>query len=95
MRSRIVLACADGLANKEIADRLRVRRDTRPGGGTGSRGCGWPAGSHKSVPALENDIPGWIRQWNTDPKPFVWKKTAEEILESLGRYCRRISDAGH
>jgi hypothetical protein len=40
-------------------------------------------GVHKSVRALENDIRGWIRQWNQDPKPFVWKKTAEETLESL------------
>jgi transposase len=52
-------------------------------------------GVHKSVQSLENDIRDWIRQWNQDPKPFVWKKTAEEILESLARYCRRISDAGH
>ncbi len=52
-------------------------------------------GVHKSVQALEADIRGWIAQWNQDPKPFVWKKTAEEILDSLARYCRRISDAGH
>jgi transposase len=52
-------------------------------------------GVHKSVQALERDIRDWIRQWNQDPKPFVWKKTADEILESLARYCRRISDAGH
>jgi hypothetical protein len=32
-------------------------------------------------------------QWNDDPKPFVWTKTAEEILESLAKYCRRISGA--
>ncbi|MET8054887.1 IS630 family transposase, partial [Streptosporangium sp. NPDC005286] len=37
----------------------------------------------------------WIDQWNDNPRPFVWKKTAEEILESLARYCRRISGAGH
>ncbi|MEU4536182.1 IS630 family transposase, partial [Streptosporangium sp. NPDC023825] len=37
----------------------------------------------------------WIADWNDNPRPFVWKKTAEEILESLARYCRRISDAGH
>ena len=52
-------------------------------------------GAHKSVQALEADIRAWIAQWNQDPKPFVWKKTAEEILDSLARYCRRISDAGH
>jgi transposase len=52
-------------------------------------------GVHKSVQALEADIRAWIDAWNQDPKPFVWKKTAEEILDSLARYCRRISDAGH
>ncbi|MFJ8546970.1 hypothetical protein ACIRFH_34355, partial [Streptomyces sp. NPDC093586] len=30
-----------------------------------------------------------------DPKPFIWTKTAEEILDSLARICRRISGAGH
>jgi transposase len=52
-------------------------------------------GVHKSVQALEADIRAWITRWNQDPKPFVWRKTAEEILDSLARYCRRISDAGH
>jgi transposase len=52
-------------------------------------------GAHKSVQSLEKDIRDWIAQWNDDPQPFVWKKTAEEILESLARYCRRISGAGH
>jgi transposase len=52
-------------------------------------------GVHKSVPALEADIRDWIADWNQNPKPFVWIKTAEEILDSLARYCRRISGAGH
>ena len=52
-------------------------------------------GVHKSVQALEADIRAWVENWNDDPKPFVWRKTAEEILDSLARYCRRISDAGH
>ena len=50
-------------------------------------------GAHKSVQALETDIRDWIADWNTHPKPFLWTKTAEEILESLARYCRRISGA--
>jgi len=50
---------------------------------------------HKSIQALENDIRTWMQQWNSNPKPFVWTKTADEILESLAKYCRRISDAGH
>jgi transposase len=52
-------------------------------------------GVHKSVVALEKDIREWIKTWNEDPQPFVWRKSAEEIIDSLARYCQRISDAGH
>lgn len=52
-------------------------------------------GVHKSVQALERDIRAWIAAWNEDPKPFVWTKTAEEILDALASYCRRITDSGH
>ena len=52
-------------------------------------------GAHQSVRALEDDIRAWITDWNTHPRPFIWTKTAEEILDSLARSCRRISDAGH
>lgn len=52
-------------------------------------------GAHKNVQALEADIRNWITHWNDDPKPFVWTKTAAEILDSLANFCRRISGAGH
>jgi transposase len=52
-------------------------------------------GVHTSVQALERDIRAWVADWNQHPRPFIWTKTAEEILESLARYCRRISGAGH
>jgi transposase len=52
-------------------------------------------GVHKSVQALEADIRAWVADWNQHPRPFIWTKTAEEILESLARYCQRISGAGH
>jgi transposase len=52
-------------------------------------------GSHASVQALEADIRAWVDAWNDDPKPFVWTKTAEQILQSLGRLLTRISGAGH
>jgi transposase len=52
-------------------------------------------GAHKSVQALEADIRAWVARWNNDPKPFIWTKTAEQILESLARFCQRISGAGH
>jgi transposase len=50
---------------------------------------------HNSVQQLEADIRGWIKDWNTHPKPFIWTKSADEILESLGRLLKRISGAGH
>jgi transposase len=51
--------------------------------------------AHRSVTELEADIRKWINAWNKDPKPFVWTKTADEILDTLAAYCRRISDSGH
>ena len=50
---------------------------------------------HDSVQQLEADIRAWIKDWNTHPKPFIWTKSADEILESLGRLLKRISGAGH
>jgi len=52
-------------------------------------------GTHKSVQALEADIRSWVEGWNDNPRTFVWTKTAEEIIESLGRLIQRISGAGH
>jgi transposase len=44
-------------------------------------------GAHRSVPALNKDIRSWIKTWNDDPRPYVWTKTADQILESISRYC--------
>lgn len=52
-------------------------------------------GVHKSVQALEADIRTWIETWNEDPRPYVWTKTADEILDSIAAFCQRTSDAGH
>jgi transposase len=52
-------------------------------------------GVHTSVQALETDIRTRVADWNDNPKPLIWTKTAEEILESLHRLCQRISGAGH
>jgi transposase len=51
-------------------------------------------GVHRSVTALENDIRTWIEHWNTHPRPYVWTRTADDILESLAAYCTRIKDSG-
>jgi hypothetical protein len=55
--------------------------------------------THRSIKALEDDVNAWIAAWNADPKPFVWTKTADEILAGLAHYCTRINkainDSGH
>jgi transposase len=52
-------------------------------------------GTHRSVRALNKDIRTWIETWNHQPRPYVWTKTADQILESIARYCTRINDSRH
>lgn len=51
--------------------------------------------AHRSIAELEADVAAWIEAWNADPKPFVWTKTADEILDTLAAYCQRINDSRH
>jgi transposase len=51
--------------------------------------------AHTSVRQLNHDIRSWINTWNDDPRPYVWTKTADQILESISTYCRRITNSGH
>jgi transposase len=51
--------------------------------------------AHRSVAELEADVRRWINEWNKDPKPFVWTKAADQILDTLAAYCERINDSGH
>ena len=46
--------------------------------------------AHTSTKQLADDILAWVDTWNDDPKPFVWHRTAEEILNKLGRYCGAV-----
>ena len=50
---------------------------------------------HRSIQALESDLRTWAKAWNENPKPFIWTKTAEEILTSIGRLIARIKGEGH
>lgn len=52
-------------------------------------------GVHPSVRALKAAIREYITVTNTDPKPFTWTKTADEILASVARFCQRTSETGH
>lgn len=52
-------------------------------------------GVHRSTLQLENAIRHFIDQHNRNPKPFVWTKSADQILDSVARFCKRTSDSGH
>jgi transposase len=52
-------------------------------------------GTHRSVAELEQAIQTWIDTWNSQPRPFVWTKTADQILDTIAHYCQRINDSGH
>jgi transposase len=51
--------------------------------------------THHSVAELRHDITDWVTHWNDNPRPFIWRKTADEILDNLARYLKRINDSRH
>jgi len=52
-------------------------------------------GVHRSTRELVASIQEYLAVSNEDPKPFIWTKTADEILQSVANFCRRISGTGH
>ena len=44
----------------------------------------------RSVRDLVASIRSWITDWNDNPKPFVWHKTADQILDSLKKYLTNL-----
>lgn len=50
-------------------------------------------GAHRSVVELESAIREFIDVHNVDPKPFVWTKTADEILANIARFAQRTLTA--
>jgi transposase len=52
-------------------------------------------GIHRSTRQLQDAIRAFLDHHNRHPKPFIWTKTADQILESVARFCKRISDSGH
>jgi transposase len=52
-------------------------------------------GTHRSTRQLEQAIKQYLAIHNADPKPFVWTKSADDILASIERFCLRISNSGH
>jgi hypothetical protein len=52
-------------------------------------------GVHRSTLQLENAIRHFIDHHHHNPKPFVWTKSADQILDSVARFCKRTLDSGH
>jgi transposase len=50
-------------------------------------------GTFNSVSVLIEAIELWAEHWNDDPKPFVWKKTADEIIEKVRRGRAALTEA--
>ena len=52
-------------------------------------------GVHRSTAQLEQAIEQYLRTHNEQPRPFVWTKSADQILASVAAFCHRTSEAGH
>ena len=52
-------------------------------------------GTHRSVRELNADIRDWLAHWNENPLPYVWTKTADQILDSITTLTTRINDSQH
>ena len=48
--------------------------------------------SHTSVPQLRNAIQDYLDAHNDEPKPFMWTKSADQVLESIARFTQRTLD---
>jgi transposase len=51
-------------------------------------------GVHRSTRELQTAIRTYLEHHNRHPKPFIWTKTADQILDSVARFCKRISNSG-
>ena len=50
-------------------------------------------GTHRSTRQLEDAIRQYLNTYNENPKPFIWTKTADDILATIERFCLRISNS--
>jgi len=52
-------------------------------------------GVHRSTRQLELAIERYLESTNKQRKPFKWTKTADQILTTVAKFCKRINDSGH
>ena len=51
--------------------------------------------AHRSVADLRTTTERWLATWNENPRPFIWTKSADQILSTTASYCQRINNSGH
>jgi transposase len=51
-------------------------------------------GTFRSAAELERAIYQWLASWNEEPRPFVWKATADVILDKVRR-CKELAGTAH
>jgi transposase len=52
-------------------------------------------GAHRSAAELERAILAYLDVHNENPRPFIWTKSADQILAGVARFCRRTLDSAH
>jgi transposase len=52
-------------------------------------------GTFCSLEELKTALEAWIKNWNDNARPFKWTKTADQIINHICNYCRRISEPAH
>jgi transposase len=52
-------------------------------------------GTHRSTHELIRAIKDYMAHTNETPKPFIWTKSADEILAAVARFCQRTYNSGH
>ena len=57
--------------------------------------CQLRRGVHRSTTELKAAIDDFLQHHNRDPKPFIWHKTVDQILDSVAKFCERTLDSGH
>jgi hypothetical protein len=91
--AKALVLCVDEKSKIQALDRTQPSLPIMPG--LPERRTHDYCGTYGSTLELERAIKDHLRTHNDQPKPFSWTKTADEILDSIRRFCMRISDSRH
>ena len=80
LRSGIVLGCGEGLDSEAVAEPSHCLMNTV---------------SKWRARFVQDRLDGLVDDWNENPKPLLWTKPAEQILESLSKHLQRPNGLEH